>query len=126
MLKKGIMIAVIMIALIWIGIKGFNYYFFECMSCLPKGEFLQEVTSQDKQHSLKAYLVNEHSTTPYAIRVELMELRTKKTKTIYWNFPQRTVEMKWKDKDTIDISGIVLNIENGDIYNKRIVKNQAC
>ncbi|WP_438349254.1 DUF5412 family protein [Paenibacillus sp. FA6] len=121
-MKKKVLIGLSIFILLFIaGVRYFFYYNIECMSCLPQGVQIEEVVSPDEMHSLRAYIVNEHATTPFSVRVEVLDMDTNKTKNIYWNFPQQDVHMKWKDNNIVIIDNKELNITS-DIYDKRNVK----
>ncbi|WP_342573894.1 DUF5412 family protein [Solibacillus sp. FSL K6-1781] len=81
---------------------------------LPKGELLSEHSSPNLDYIAKAYLIDEGgATVRAAIRVEIDFGND--LKTIYWNYDESTVNIKWLDHETIEINNHKLNIFN-DYY----------
>jgi hypothetical protein len=109
--KKVVVISLV-IGLVFVGLIGYGVYwaFFD-MSRLPTGEYLTEETSPDGTYTLKAYVTNGGATTSYAIRGELVfNDRNNKTKNIYWNYREETADIVWKDDDTVEINGHILDV----------------
>lgn len=76
---------------------------------LPKGELLSEHPSPNHDYTAKAYLIDEGgATVRAAIRVEIAI--ESDLKTIYWNYDESTVNIKWLDNETIEINDHKLNI----------------
>ena len=99
----------ITVILVLLGI--FLYTFFVSMESLPKGEFLVEESSPDGKFTLKAYVSNGGATTSYAVRGELIfNEKNGKTKNIYWNYREESVEISWVDNDTVIINNHTLNV----------------
>lgn len=87
----------------------FLYFrFFISMYHLPEGEYLLSSTSPDGRYRLNAYL-SETSLSASAIRGELEDLETQKTKNIYWDYRQETAEIEWMDQNMISINGHEFN-----------------
>ena len=85
------------------------------LQSLPKGELQSQVTSPDGNYTLKIYLCNGGATVDYAIRGEIVFNNGKKeTKNIYWNYHEKSSEVKWIDEQTVEINGIKLNIFNDE------------
>ncbi|MFC0187244.1 DUF5412 family protein [Fictibacillus aquaticus] len=76
---------------------------------LPKGKFLSEHSSPFNDNVAKAYLIDDGGATVRAsIRVEVGD--GSEAETIYWNYDESSVNIKWLDKETIEINGHILNI----------------
>lgn len=76
---------------------------------LSEGEFLSEHPSPNHDYTAKAYLIDEGgATVRAAIRVEIDF--GNEIKTIYWNYDESTVNIKWLDNETIEINDHKLNI----------------
>lgn len=88
---------------------GFYYLFYD-MSNLPQGIFISSVNSPNNEYTVKSYLYNGGATTGYAVRVELINNKTDKTKNIYWQYKIDKSEIVWLDNETVRINGIKLNI----------------
>ncbi len=86
------------------------------MKNLPKGEFLNYVDSPDSEYTLKSYFIDGGSLSGDAIRVELINNKTKEIKNIYYDYPKSNANMKWIDNETVEINDKKLNI-NKDTYN---------
>lgn len=92
-MKKGI---VVFILLFIIGIPIYIIYdFIEVeLDELPKGGLLSEHSSPNHDYIAKAYLIDEGgATVRAAIRVEIDFEND--LKTIYWNYDESTVNIKW-------------------------------
>ena len=116
-MKKGI---VVFILLFIIGIPIYIIYdFIEVeLDELPKGELLSEHSSPNHDYIAKAYLIDEGgATVRAAIRVEIDFGND--LKTIYWNYDESTVNIKWLDHETIEINNHKLNIFNDNYHWKK-------
>ncbi|QCT07816.1 hypothetical protein E5Z56_10825 [Ruminococcus bovis] len=80
------------------------------MDNLPKGDFLESSVSPNKNYTVNAYLFGGNATTDYAIRCEVVYNSSGKTRNIYWNYHEDTVDMKWIDENTIDINNHRINV----------------
>ncbi len=108
MRKKKVIIFVVIIAIIIYGV----YWSFYDMSRLPKGNLISEVQSPDGNYSIRVY-VSESSLSAPAVRGELNYKNSKKkSKNIYWNYKEDTVNMEWIDNFTIIINGHELDIRH--------------
>jgi hypothetical protein len=86
------------------------YLGFFDINTLPKDKFIKEVTSPDREYSIKAY-VSETSLSAPAVRGELNYLKeNKKPKNIYWNYREDDANIEWIDSVTIIINGHKLNV----------------
>ncbi|MGO4887305.1 DUF5412 family protein [Anaerobacillus sp. MEB173] len=85
---------------------------------LSEGEFLTEYPSPNNEYMAKAYLIDEGgATVRAAIRVEIDF--GNEIKTIYWNYDESTVNIKWLDNETIEINDHKLNIFNDTYHWKK-------
>lgn len=112
--RKILIIAMIIIVVL---IACILYHFFYDMNSLPKGELLESIESPTNDYTINSYIVR-NSLSVDAIRVELINNKTLKRKNIYWGYPESIADIKWIDKDTVEINGHVLNIHK-DIYDWR-------
>lgn len=88
------------------------------MEKLPKGEFLRELDSPNSEYKLKAYLYSGGATMDWTLRVELVNNETGKIKNIYWKYHDSEADIKWLDKDNVEINGKKLNVHK-DTYDWR-------
>lgn len=102
----------------------------ECCSCnalfgdinkLPKGSLIHSSISPSGDYTVEAFLCDGGATVDYAIRCSVTDSEGK-TRNIYWNYHERTVEIDWLDESTVSINGIVLNVET-DKYDYRTDAN---
>lgn len=85
---------------------------------LPKGELLSDHSSPNHDYIAKAYLIDEGgATVRAAIRVEIDF--GNEIKTVYWNYDESTVNIKWLDNETIEINDHQLNIFNDNYHWKK-------
>ncbi|SOC06369.1 hypothetical protein SAMN05880501_104261 [Ureibacillus xyleni] len=85
---------------------------------LSKGEFLSEHPSPNNDYVAKAFVIDEGgATVRAAIRVEIDY--GDKTKTIYWNYDESTVNIRWVDNETIVINDHPLHIFNDTYHWKK-------
>lgn len=111
MVKKILKIIVVFGLLIAI----FTYWAF-CR--IPKGgELLTTYVSPKGEYTIYVYL-HTNSLSSDAIRCEVLNQGSGKTKNIYWDYPQNAAYVRWVCEDTVDINGIVLNVEK-DKYDFR-------
>jgi hypothetical protein len=54
-----------------------------------------------------------------AVRAELVNSKTNRKKTIYWNYPDVNPYVEWIDNDTVRIGEQSLNIAKGETYDWR-------
>ena len=85
---------------------------------LPEGELQNVYTSADNKYEISIYLVNGGATVDYAIRGELKDLDTGKTKNIYWNYHEDKADVVWIDKNTVSINNHILCLPD-DTYDFR-------
>ncbi|MFA5603283.1 MAG: DUF5412 family protein [Bacilli bacterium] len=112
--KAAIFLASICIIIIILNSINFS------MIYLPKGEFVASQESPSKEYTLNAYLISYENKDDTAIRVEVLNNKTKKTRNIYWAFPEKTVQMIWVDEMHVDINDTVLHIKNNSYKSKNM------
>lgn len=94
-----------------VGVGYGIYWAFFDMDRLPTGDLIAQQTSPNGTYTLRAYLVNGHSTTPYTIRGELISHQDEDNmKTIYWNKEDSINELTWLDENTVVINGRTLDV----------------
>ncbi|WP_390287444.1 DUF5412 family protein [Ureibacillus sp. GCM10028918] len=116
MKKWAIILAVIFIT----GIPIYAIYDFLVVELdeLSVGEFLSEHPSPNNDFIARAFLIDEGgATVRAAIRVEVDF--GNETKTIYWNYDESTVNIRWLDNETIEIIDHRLNIFKDTYHWKR-------
>ena len=116
MKKWAIRLAIIFI----IGIPIYAIYDFLDVELdeLSEGEFLSEYLSPNHDYTARAYLIDEGgATVRAAIRVEIDF--GNEVKTIYWNYDESTVNIKWLDNEIIEINDHKLNIFNDTYHWKK-------
>lgn len=95
------------------------YWLFYDLDRLPQGDFLTEETSPNGTYTVKAYVTDEGATVSYAVRGELIfNEKDDKVKTIYWSYREESVDITWKDDDTVIINGHTLDVP-GDTFDFR-------
>lgn len=114
--KKSIII--ISLVIISIAIVGFIKINSNGMNELPKGEFISESQSPNGEYVVRAYICNGGATVDYAVRGELINLKTKSAKTIYWDYHIDKSEIKWNGNNKVIINGHEIDIPNG-VYDWR-------
>lgn len=102
--KKIVIVVVAVIVLILL----LYFRFFVSMYHLPEGEYLVSSASPEGRYRLNVY-ISETSLSAPAIRGELEDLETQKTKNIYWDYRQETAEIEWMDQNMISINGHEFN-----------------
>ncbi|MBS4209487.1 DUF5412 domain-containing protein [Bacillus sp. FJAT-50079] len=115
MWKRLLILILILTSLLAYGI----YWAFFDMGRLPKGEYINEVTSPDGRYTVKAYVTNGGATTSYAVRGELnFNNEKRKPKNIYWQYRIEIATIRWVDHDTVIINHVELNVPK-DTYDFR-------
>lgn len=117
MKKKRFIIIPLTLALI----SYFIYWAFYDMNRLPKGEFLVQSTSPNKEYTIKAYVSKGNATNSDAVRAELIfNKNNKKTKTIYWNYRENEAKIVWLDDNIVKINDVKLEVpkEKFDFRNR--------
>lgn len=102
---KKILIAIIIII---IALASLIYHFFYSMSSLPEGNYLFSSVSQEAGYKINVY-VSETSLSQPAVRCELENLETHKTRNIYWEYKKDSAEIEWLDNNEIIINGKQFN-----------------
>jgi|GEM_PF-962368 hypothetical protein len=93
------------------------------MNRLPKGDLIMKSSSPDGRYIVKAYLSGGGgATTDFAIRAELVTHTgvLERSNNIYWNYHEQSADIKWIEKDTLDINGHILDLP----YDKFDFRNQ--
>ena len=116
-INKNIIKKYTLVLILIISIFAIIKFFSNNLLFLPKGEIIETLISQDNKHTMNAYIIDGGSLSANAIRVEIINNKTKKVKNIYWSYPENEVEIKWIDNETVIINNIKLNIYK-DTYNK--------
>ena len=110
--KRKLIISLLLSIILIIILLAYGIYRWSVnMNNLPKGDFLSEVESPNGEYTIKAYLSSGGATTGYAVRGELIfNKEDKKTKNIYWDYPQDKAIIEWKDNKTVIINNHKLDI----------------
>lgn len=86
-------------------------FFTACsLEYLPHGELIDTTASPNNEYVVNAYLCSGNATTDFSIRCEVVDLKTNKSRNIYWNYHQEDVSCYWKSQDVIVINNIELNV----------------
>lgn len=120
-MKKILIIMGSVLVVLTVFIGSFVYRTFYSMETLPKGEYLTEAISPSGEYTVKAYLCNGGATVDYAVRGELINNSSEKTKNIYWEYKKAKADIKWIDKDTVNINGHMIEVPKGK-YDWRNIK----
>lgn len=87
------------------------------MKNLPKGEFVQSLTSPNGEYTLNAYRYGgKMSFDAWSVRVEVVFNKNEEKKNIYYKYKQYDIEMMWKNDYTVIINGTTINILNEYYY----------
>ena len=116
-MKHKITIGVIIFLLIALIVIGTIYHFFFSMGGLPHGEFLSDSISPQKKYTVNVYLVSK-ALSSNAIRCELVNNNTKKSRNIYWGYREEGAEINWVNENMVIINGKKLDVRK-DIYDWR-------
>ncbi|MED0759081.1 DUF5412 domain-containing protein [Aneurinibacillus thermoaerophilus] len=117
--KKKVLWSLLILILVFVGIIGYLYYFlFYSMSRLPEGDFIKQVDSPDKRHTIKMYIVYGGATVAPAVRGELITNKKETKKNIYWDYRTLDTNVKWLDNDTVSINGHEIDVEK-ELYDYR-------
>ena len=106
--RKWAVVALLVIAVVALG----TYRFFFDMNALPEGELLAGYPSPTGTRRVDVYLCNGGMTTDYAVRGAVVDARTGRSKTIYWQYHQSDASVVWINEETVIISGAVLGEEH--------------
>jgi len=93
------------------------WYFFCSMKHLPEGEYLKSSVSPEGTYKIKAY-VSCTSLSSDAVRCEVQNTDTGKTKNVYWEYRKSDADISWVDDETVIINGRMLNVTS-DKYDWR-------
>lgn len=112
-------LVVIIIGIIIISIYYYNYN--HNLEFLPKGYLNEIVISPNGQREIRTY--NFSGFIYYKnLRAEVIDIKTNKSKTIYYNTEKGKINVKWINNNIIAIGDIILNVDE-DIYDYRNNKN---
>lgn len=104
-MKKWIIVVSVLFIL---GVTVYDFLNVE-LDEVSEGKFLSEHPSPNNKYKARAYLIDEGgATVRAATRVEIDY--GSESKTIYWNYDESTVNIKWLDNKTIEINDHKLNI----------------
>lgn len=88
-----------------------SIFFTACsLKYLPHGELIDITVSPNNEYVVNAYLCSGNATTDFSVRCEVVDLKTNKSRNIYWNYHQEDVSWYWKSQDVIVINNIELNV----------------
>ena len=85
---------------------------------LPEGEYLETVDSPNGEYQINSYLANGGATVDYAVRCEVVNVKTKEKRNLYWDYHCEEADIEWIDNDNVKINGKELNIHT-DYYDWR-------
>ena len=84
------------------------------MKVLPDGKLLNTVVSPNLKYSVKIYAIPESGTLDSAIKAEIKETATGKTRNIYWETGIDSATVSWGAKDTVIINNHPINVIDGE------------
>lgn len=88
-----------------------SIFFTACsLEHLPHGELIDTTVSPNNEYVVNAYLCSGNATTDFSVRCEVVDLKTNKSRNIYWNYHQEDVSWYWKSQYVIVINNIELNV----------------
>ena len=114
---RAISFLCIFLTIVVITVGGIIYYFLYDLERLPEKEFIAEYTSPSEEYNIRFYL-NESSLSAPSIKGVLYNDNNKKIKSIYNEYPQDTVVIKWINDVTVIINNHEINIIE-DVYDWR-------
>lgn len=80
-------------------------------------ELISTSVSPNKTYQLQAYLINGGATTSYTVKVySVNDQLFFNKKLIYSKYRDYDVEIKWIDDKNVEINGVVLNLEKGEVF----------
>lgn len=94
---------------VFLAIALAGHLFFGSMHFLPKGRLLFSSTSPEKEYEIHVYL-SEKSLSADAVRCEVKNRATGKTRNIYWEYRKSDAEVEWIEETVVSINGRTLNI----------------
>lgn len=119
--KKEIKITVLSLLLFVVILTGIISFlhFQQCnMENIDEGEFIESISSPNKDYLLNSYFLDGGPISGNGIRVELVNKKTNRVKNIYYDYPVNSVNMEWVDNHTVKINDHIMNIYK-DTYNWR-------
>jgi len=114
---KKYKIPIAIVALMLVLLYLVNWAFFDIQR-IKGEEVLTKSISPDSQYTVTAYLNNGGATTDYAVLCSVVNHETGKSRNIYWNYHCEEADITWKDKDTVVINGVELDVDK-DSYDYR-------
>ena len=110
-LKIILIIVVSIITCVFIALctKVLYRCFFD-LNNLPAGTYISESISPNKQYIIKAYLCSGNGTTDNSVRCEVIDLKNKEKKNIYWQYKIDKADIYWRNNVIVCINGKQLNI----------------
>lgn len=85
---------------------------------VPKGSLVQSVESPDGSYTLNTY-ISKNTLSSDAARGELVNEKTLVKKTIYWNYPDSRLSVKWLNNNTVKIGSQTLHLDIDETYDWR-------
>ncbi|QKS06907.1 DUF5412 family protein [Bacillus halotolerans] len=97
---------------------GAVYWMFFSLKNVPKGSLVQSVESPDGSYTLNTY-ISKNTLSSDAARGELVNEKTLVKKTIYWNYPDSRLSVKWLNNNTVKIGSQTLHLDIDETYDWR-------
>lgn len=85
---------------------------------VPQGDLYKTVTSPDEQYTLRFYRSSGGATTGFAMLGIMEDQKTKEQRRVYWEYPCREVNVKWR-RDVVIINDTRLKIWT-EVYDFRL------
>ncbi len=84
------------------------------MEVLPNGNLLNTTVSPNRKYSVKVFEIPESGALDRAVRAEVKETATGKTRNIYWETGVNGATVSWGGRDTVIINNHPINVIDGD------------
>lgn len=83
------------------------------------GELVNSTPSPNKDYVIHTFFRDGGVETAHSVRCELVNLQTKESKNIYFNYPDFNPFVEWLDHDVVKIGNRTLNVADGETYDWR-------
>ena len=88
------------------------------MLFLPKEELIFQSYSPKNDYRVDTFLNHGNATVSYSITADVINIKKQTTRTFYYCYREKTVEIVWIDDYTVNINGRILDIRY-DSYNSK-------
>ena len=99
-----------LVGLVLLAVRFVRWSLFS-LNALPKGELLESYPSPEGRYRIDVYLVDNDTATEWAVRAAVVHMRTRRARSIYWQYGQSEAKVRWIDEENVVISGAVFGKE---------------